>query len=66
MTMRDFSRYRLHADALMQISRKFRELSEVDYVNADLLEECAANLTAVAEALVTDSCDIDAYPAVLH
>jgi hypothetical protein len=64
--MRDFSRYRLHADALIQISRKFIELSEIDSANADLLEECAANLTAVAEALVTDSWDPDPCPALLH
>lgn len=64
--MRDFSRYRVHADALMQISRKFRELSEIDAANCDLLEECAANLTAVAEALVTESCDIGHLSTSLH
>jgi hypothetical protein len=64
--MRDFSRYRIHADALMQISRKFRELSEIDAANCDLLAECAENLTAVAEALVSQSCDFGPFSVSLH
>ncbi|GIK96182.1 MAG: hypothetical protein BroJett029_03910 [Alphaproteobacteria bacterium] len=64
--MRDFSRYRVHAEALMQISRKFRELSEIDVENYDLLAQCAANLTELAELLISDSRDTALVSTALH
>jgi hypothetical protein len=39
------------------MSRKFQELSVQDLSNADLLEECAAHLSAIAEVLVLESQD---------
>lgn len=53
--MQPFGRYRYHAEALLTISRKFEELSAIDADNSDLLAECAAGLTAMAEALVLES-----------
>lgn len=61
-------RYRSQAQALLLMSRKFHELSAQDACNAELLEECAAHLSAMAEALVLESQDGAAIPgaAVLH
>lgn len=64
--MQSFGRYRFHAEALLTISRKFEELSAIDTDNSDLLAECAASLTAIAEALVLDSQDGSMRPAVVH
>lgn len=64
--MHNFGRYRIHAEALLVISRKFRELSAVDCDNSDLLEECAEGLSAIAEALVLESQDAASAGAVLH
>jgi hypothetical protein len=61
-------RYRIQAQALLSMSRKFQELSEQDAGNAELLEECAAHLSAIAEALVLESNDAMTRPesALLH
>ena len=61
-------RYRIQAQALLSMSRKFQELSEQDACNAELLEECAAHLSAIAEALVLESNDAMTRPesALLH
>jgi hypothetical protein len=64
--MHAIGRYRIHAEALLTISRKFRELSTIDADNSHLLEECAAGLSAIAEALVLESQDAAARPAQLH
>lgn len=64
--MPSIARYRLHAEALLTISRKFRELSAVDADNAHLLAECAEGLTAIAEALVLEVEDVAARPALPH
>jgi len=64
--MHDFSCYRVHAEALMQISRKFRELSEIDVENCDLLEQCAANLAELAELLIAGSRDTALASTALH
>lgn len=64
--MHAIGRYRIHAEALLTISRKFRELSTIDADNSHLLEECAEGLSAIAEALVLESQDAAARPAQLH
>lgn len=64
--MYNIGRYRIHAEALLTISRKFRELSTVDADNSHLLEECAEGLSAMAEALVVEAQGAAARPAVLH
>jgi hypothetical protein len=64
--MHSFGRYRFHAEALLTISRKFEELSAIDTDNSDLLAECAAGLTAMAEALVLDSQDGAAPSTQIH
>lgn len=64
--MQVFGRYRLHAQALLTISRKFEELSTVDRDNADLLAQCAASLSEMAEALVVDAEDAAAIRLQLH
>jgi len=62
-----FGRYRIHAEALLTISRKFRELSAIDADNSDLLAECAAHLSAIAETLVQESQDAAAAePILMH
>jgi hypothetical protein len=63
------SRYKVQADALLSMSRKFQELSVQDACNAELLEECAAHLSAIAEVLVLESQDAQATAptsALLH
>lgn len=65
--MHSIGRYRMHAEALLTISRKFRELSAVDADNSHLLAECAEGLTAMAEALVLEAQEAaDRPPALLH
>ena len=64
--MHSIGRYRIHAEALLTISRKFRELSAVDADNSHLLAECAEGLTIIAEALVVEAQDAAARPAQLH
>ena len=66
--MHVLGRYRAQAEALLSMSRKFQELSVQDLSNADLLEECAAHLSAIAEVLVLESQDAAAAPTstLLH
>ena len=64
--MQNLGRYRMHAETLLVISRKFRELSAVDADNSDLLEECAEGLSAIAEALVLESADAAMESRQLH
>lgn len=64
--MHNIGRYRMHAEALLTISRKFRELSAIDVANSYLLEECAEGLSAIAEALVVEARDAEARPELLH
>lgn len=64
--MHNIGRYRMHAEALLTISRKFRELSAIDADNSYLLEECAEGLSAIAEALVVEVRDSESRPKLLH